>query len=59
MVRAVLIGVPYLSQPDLAAEAKAFFADHPVPQGTKTLPQKLELLDVRVALRQREAARLG
>ncbi|MCC7076554.1 MAG: M1 family metallopeptidase [Acidimicrobiia bacterium] len=48
-----------LSHPELAPEVHAFFADHDIPQARRTLAQHLEKLDVNVALREREAARLG
>jgi hypothetical protein len=37
----------------------AFFAEHDVPQGEKTLAQHLERLRVNVALREREGASLA
>jgi puromycin-sensitive aminopeptidase len=44
---------------DVAPDVEAFFAEHPVPQGTKTLAQQLERLRVNVALREREHAALA
>ena len=55
----MLDGVKALSQPDIAAEVTAFFDSHDVPQGELTLQQHLERLRVNVALREREAQRLG
>jgi len=55
----MLDGVKALSEPELATEVTAFFADHDVPQGELTLRQHLERLRVNVALREREAERLG
>ncbi|MCY4514013.1 MAG: M1 family metallopeptidase, partial [Candidatus Tectomicrobia bacterium] len=55
----MLDGVKALSQPELATEVAAFFDDHDVPQGELTLRQHLERLRVNVALREREAERLG
>ncbi len=58
MVR-MLGGIRSLSQPDVATDVKAFFADHQVPTGELTLAQHLERLEVNVAFRQREAGRLA
>jgi len=52
-------GVRGLSTPALAHEVEAFFAEHPLPQATKTLSQHLEALRVNVGVREREADRLG
>ena len=38
----MLEGITTLDLPDDAAAAQAFFAEHPVPQGAKTLEQLLE-----------------
>ncbi|MGI8663453.1 MAG: M1 family metallopeptidase [Acidimicrobiales bacterium] len=54
----MLEGVKVLIEPTVAADVVAFFAEHEVPQGKKTLEQQLERLRVNVALREREAARL-
>ena len=51
-------GVRALSWPDVANEVFAFFETHEVPQGDKVLAQHLERLQVNVALRARESARL-
>ena len=55
----LLGGVTTLNTPEAAADVERFLADHPVPQAVKTIEQHLERLKVNVALRQREAARLG
>ena len=55
----MLDGVKALSQPNIAANVTAFFGSHDVPQGELTLQQHLERLRVNVALREREAHRLG
>ncbi len=47
--------VKLLSQPHEVAEAHAFFSEHPIPQGAKTLEQILERQSVNAALRAREA----
>ena len=52
-------GVKSLVQPDVARDVLAFFAEHEVPQGAKTLAQHLERLRVNVALREREGAALA
>jgi puromycin-sensitive aminopeptidase len=52
-------GVRSLSQPEVAEDVFAFFADHDVPAGAKTLTQHLERLRVNVALRARESDRFG
>ena len=44
---------------DVAPDVEGFFAEHPVPQGTKTLPQHLERLRVNVAFRDREHVALA
>ncbi len=46
-------GVRYLSTPELAADARAFFEAHPIPQSAKGLQQVLERQSVAVALRRR------
>ena len=50
----VVEGLPALSQPEVAADVKAFFAEHPIEEAVRSLSQKLELLDINVALRERE-----
>ncbi|MGI8757818.1 MAG: M1 family metallopeptidase, partial [Acidimicrobiales bacterium] len=51
----MLGGITALSTPDLATAVASFLADHPVPQGARTIAQHQERLRVNVALRQREA----
>jgi len=48
--------VKLLNTPDLVADAGAFFAEHPIEQGAKTLEQILELQRVNAALRERDGA---
>lgn len=50
----VIEGIPALSQPEVAADVKGFFAEHPLPEASRTLEQRLELLDANVKLRERE-----
>jgi aminopeptidase N len=50
----VVEGLPALSQPEVAADVKGFFAEHPIPEASRALSQKLELLDANVVLRERE-----
>jgi puromycin-sensitive aminopeptidase len=52
-------GVKSLVQPEVARDVLAFFAEHEVPQGAKTMAQHLERLRVNVALREREGAALA
>ncbi len=52
--RRVVEGVPSLSQPEVAVDVKAFFAEHPIPEASRYLTQNLELLDTNVLLRERE-----
>ena len=52
-------GITTLTEPGDAEQAASFFADHPVPQGEKTLSQILERQRVAIALRGREADRLN
>jgi puromycin-sensitive aminopeptidase len=54
----LLEGITVLDLPEDVSAAQAFFADHPVPQGARTLAQLLERQRVQMALRQREADRL-
>ncbi len=51
----MLGGVTALSTPALADRVDAFLAEHPVPQGARTIEQHRERLRVNVALRAREA----
>jgi aminopeptidase N len=50
----VVEGLPALSQPEVAADVKGFFAEHPIAEAARALTQKLELLDANVLLRERE-----
>jgi len=59
LVVRMLEGLTALDHPDDAASAAAFFADHQVPVGAKTLQQVLERQRVQVALRDREAEPLA
>ncbi len=52
--RRVVEGLPALSQPDVAADVKGFFAEHPIPEAARFLVQNLELLDTNILLRERE-----
>ncbi len=52
----VVEGIPALSHPEVAADVKGFFAEHPLPEASRALEQKLELLDSNVKLRERETA---
>jgi hypothetical protein len=48
-----------VTDPVLAASIEAFLAEHPVPQGAKTVTQYREKLRVNVALAERERAILS
>ncbi len=52
----VVEGIPALSQPEVAADIRGFFSEHPLPEASRALEQKLELLDANVKLRERETA---
>jgi puromycin-sensitive aminopeptidase len=52
--RRVVEGLPALSQPEVAQDVQAFFAEHPIPEATRALSQKLELLEANLQLRERE-----
>jgi len=47
--------VKLLDTPQVGADARAFFAEHPIPQSAKTLDQVLERHAVNIALRARES----
>ena len=52
--RRVVEGLPALSHPEMAADVKSFFAEHPIPEAARFLTQNLELLDANILLRERE-----
>ena len=52
-------GVTALDTPELEADVRAFFADHPVPAAGKTLDQHLERQHIAVVFKQREASNLA
>jgi len=54
----MLDGIRALADPDAAAAVMAFFADHTVEQGEKTLAQHLERLAVNVGVRARVRAQV-
>ncbi len=47
-------GLSALSHPEVAADVKAFFAEHPVKEATRGIAQNLEKLEANVRLRERE-----
>jgi len=51
----MLEGLPALSDPDVALEIDAFFAENPLPHAAKALEQKLERLRAMVMMRERES----
>ncbi len=54
----LLSGLRSLFDPEIAADVLAFFDDHDVPSGAKTLAQHLEMVRVNQALRSRIGASL-
>ena len=58
-VRRMLDLVQYRSEPDVAASIMRWLEAHPLPSGEKHVAQKMEQLQVRVALRERESHRIG
>jgi puromycin-sensitive aminopeptidase len=57
--RRLLDLVQYRSEPDVAASIMRWLETHPIPSGGKHVAQKMEQLQVRVALREREGYRMG
>ena len=57
--RRMLDLIMYRSEPEVAADIEAWFAEHPIAGADKHVEQQLERLRVRVGLRRREAERLG
>ena len=57
--RRILDGIPYRSEPDVATDIEAWLADHHISGGDMYAPQQMELMNVRVGLREREQSRLG
>ncbi len=51
--------VYHRSEPEVAASIREWFTTHTIEGGERYTDQQLELLDVRVGLRAREAARIG
>jgi len=56
--RRILDLVQYRSEPEVARSIHEWFQDHTISGGEKFIQQRLEMLDVRVALREREAEAL-
>ncbi len=57
--RRILDRIPFRSEPDVAADIEAWLTDHHIQGGDMYGPQQIELMKVRVGLRQREQDRLG
>ncbi|HSL59273.1 MAG TPA: M1 family metallopeptidase [Acidimicrobiales bacterium] len=55
----MLEGISVVGDPARAADIEAFFAEHPVPQATKTLEQHLETMRVNVRLHDRQRSALA
>ncbi len=51
--------VKMLTRPEVAADVQSFFAEHPIPQGAKTLDQILERQRVNTAMHAREHDRFS
>jgi puromycin-sensitive aminopeptidase len=58
-VRRMLDLVQYRSEPEPAALIMRWLKEHPLPSGEKQVAQKMEQLQIRVALRERESHRIG
>ena len=58
MIVRMVESIDTMSYPGDVEQVAAFFADHPIEQGAKTLAQYLEFQRVTSALREREATRL-
>jgi len=57
--RRILDRIPFRSEPDVAADIEAWLTDHQIQGGDMYGPQQIELMKVRVGLRQRKQDRLG
>jgi len=55
----MLENIAALNVPEQAADVRSFLEAHPVKAGKKTVEQTLERLDVNVAFRERESARIA
>jgi puromycin-sensitive aminopeptidase len=51
--------IKYRSEPDVAAAIQEWFSTHSMPGSEKVIAQRMEMLEVRVGLREREGERLG
>ncbi|MEN8040979.1 MAG: M1 family metallopeptidase [Actinomycetota bacterium] len=51
--------IQYRSEPDVAASIMQWLESHTIPSGEKHIAQKMEQLQVRIGLRDREGHRLG
>lgn len=57
--RAILRQLPHRSEPEIAKDIEAWLADHPIKGGEMFADQQIELMKVRVGLRERESTRLA
>ena len=55
----MLEGLPALSDPEVAADVEAFFAENPLPHAAKAVEQKLERMRALVVMRRRETSAVG
>ncbi len=58
-IRRLIEGLPVLSQPEVAADVSAFFAETPIPIAAKTVEQNLERMHANVKMRERESGPLS
>ena len=58
-IRRLIEGITALSDPKVAADVTAFFAETPIPLAAKTVEQNLERLNANVAMRERESGPLA
>jgi len=57
--RRILDLIPYRSEPEVAMDIEAWLEDHHIMGADLYAPQQVELMKVRVGLREREQSRLG
>lgn len=57
--RHIIDYIPARSEPDVASDIAAWLSEHPIRGGERFAKQQVELMNVRVGLREREAPRLG
>lgn len=55
----ILDQIQHRTEPEVAAAIKTWLEEHPIASGGKAVPQRLEMLEVRSALRERVGTRIG